>query len=76
MEDFSNAVASYLRLADEYPNYEQTPQQLFCAGELCEKKLNDVTKAIEIYQKIISQYPDDKITESADRKIKALTKQK
>jgi len=74
VEDYPNAIAVYLKMADEYPNYEEIPQRLFNAGELSEKKLNDVTRAMEIYNKIIDKYPADKFAESSARKIKQLSK--
>ncbi len=74
--DYPKAIASYLRLAAEYPTYEKVPEQLFRAGDLCEKQTKDNTKALEIYQQITKQYPGDKFAESANKRITALTKPK
>lgn len=74
IEDYSNAISIYLRLSDEYPTYQEIPQHLFQAGSLSEKKLNDITKAIEIYEKIINKYPADKFANLSRQRINKLTK--
>lgn len=74
INDYFNAVAMYLRLDSEYATYKETPKQVFQAGMLCEKELDDINRAIEIYNQIIAKYPNDKFAENAQSRIKKLSK--
>lgn len=74
INDYFNAVSMYLRLDNEYATYKGTPEQVFQAGVLCEKELNDINRAIEIYNQIIAKYPNDEFAEDAQSRIKKLSK--
>ena len=42
------------------PNHQNMPRALRCLGD-CYKEKEDPKKAIEIYERIVKDYPDDKM---------------
>jgi tetratricopeptide (TPR) repeat protein len=56
---------AYVKFADEYPEAPETPEFLFRAGELYSNELNDMPKALALFEKIYTQYPDHETAPNA-----------
>ena len=67
IEELNKAIAAS-------PTHEDMPRALRCLGD-CHKEKREPQKAVEIYERIIKDYPDDKMrgdVEKAIEKVKAL----
>ena len=70
-DDFENAAKFYLKGAAKYSKHFEAPEQLMHAAR-CYKLMNKDNKAIEIYQKVIDQYPDARQKRDAETYISVL----
>jgi tetratricopeptide (TPR) repeat protein len=61
-EEITNAMErlaeAYIAFADQNPDAPESPERLYKAAELYQVNLLDVNKAIEVYDRIITNYPE------------------
>jgi|GEM_PF-3572272 len=73
--DFSKAVLEREELYKLYPEHKDVPGQLLKAAVLAEKKMGKAEKAVELYEIIISQYPDASVSANAKKAMAKLQKE-
>jgi hypothetical protein len=69
---YNDAVYYYDQICEFYPNSPDSYKALFMKGFLYSEEMNDKEKAIEIFQKVISDYPAGDLHESAAFMIQEL----
>lgn len=70
-----NEAVEYLQsLVDVYPGSALARKSLYTMGAIYQKQLNQLQKAINIYQELIEKYPDSKEAKSAKEQIKTIIK--
>ncbi len=67
-EDYDNAVKKYCKAAEKNPDFIVAPTALYKAG-LVYIKLGDGKKAVEVFNKIKTQYPESTESQEADKYI-------
>lgn len=51
-------------MINQYPDYAWTPMAMFIKGFIYESRMNDKTKAIDVYNQFIERYPDNELIEN------------
>ncbi|MBN2008460.1 tetratricopeptide repeat protein [candidate division KSB1 bacterium] len=69
--DYVNAAKFYLKGADKYAISFEAPEQLMNAAR-CYKLADDKTKAKQVYQRLIDDYPDARQKRDAEMFLSAL----
>ncbi|MCF7920012.1 MAG: peptidyl-prolyl cis-trans isomerase [Candidatus Cloacimonetes bacterium] len=69
---YKDAIYYYDQICELYPNSQDAYKALFMKGFLYSEEMNDKDMAIEIFSKVISEYPEGELHESADFMIKEL----
>ncbi len=73
MKNSEKSIELCNQLIERYPNSKWTPRGMYILGSfIYEKELADLDKAREIYDKIITDYPDCEIIESVEASKKYL----
>ncbi|MEO5930578.1 MAG: tetratricopeptide repeat protein [Candidatus Kapaibacterium sp.] len=70
--DAGDAVATLLGVVKDYADGTVADQALFHAGEISEGKLADKPKAIELYTRLLTEYPASSYVVRARARIRAL----
>jgi len=74
-QDYEAAVATYVDIADHFPDNEQTPAMLTRAAGVCEKQLADGERALSIWRKLMELAGTTSEGASARRRAAALLRQ-
>jgi len=69
---YKDAIYYYDQIGELYPDTGDAYKALFMKGFLYSEEMDDKEMAIEIFQKVISEYPEGELHESADFMIKEL----
>jgi len=73
MKNSEKSIELCNQLVEQYPNSKWTPRGMYILGSfIYEKELADLDKARELYDKIITDYPDCEIIESVEASKKYL----
>ena len=64
IDDPQKTIAIADIMINQYPDYAWTPMAMFIKGFIYETRLNDKTKAIEVYNLFIEKYPDNELIEN------------
>lgn len=70
--ELPDAVATLLDLVKNYHDGTMADRALFHAAELTETKLNDAPKALELYTRLLTEYPDSPTLAPARQRIRVL----
>jgi len=66
------AIAIFERLRTSFPDYRKSPAALFMQGFIYETSMDDREKAKEKYKEFIQNYPNHKLTPSAQASLDQL----
>lgn len=66
------AIESLTRSLDRYPNSLRAPEILLRIGEILEQDLDDPKGAVEVYERILIDYPESLQVEEARKRIRRL----
>jgi len=69
--DFARAVECYTRCWEWNPKTDLPA--VFNAAKIYDEKLNNRTKAVELYNRVVTEYPNEELQKQAVDRIKALT---
>jgi tetratricopeptide (TPR) repeat protein len=69
---YKDAIYYYDQIGELYPDTSDAYKALFMKGFLYSEEMDDKDMAIEIFQRVISEYPEGELHESADFMIKEL----
>ena len=69
---YAEAAGFYYQIADKYPNHLLADDALFALAGLYENQLNDKAKAMQLYEKILTQYPGSLYVVDARKHFRAL----
>ncbi len=72
--EFDKAIATFDRVAKDYPDYEKVPQTVFLQGFIYENDLKDLPKAKERYEYFIQQYPQHQLARDVQFSLNNLGK--
>jgi TolA-binding protein len=72
--EFDKAIATFDRVAKDYPAYEKVPQTVFLQGFIYENDLKDLPKAKERYEFFIQQYPQHQLARDVQFSLNNLGK--
>lgn len=72
LRQYSNALASYNKLLDQFKLSTEKDKTYFKIGELYQVYLNDKQKAIKAYEVILEKYPFSLFVEEARKRIRLL----
>jgi tetratricopeptide (TPR) repeat protein len=68
----ADAIATLLDIPARYPDGTLSDRALFHAAELVDRKQNDGQKAIELYTRLLTEYPASHFVTQARQRIRAL----
>jgi len=72
-KDFAKSEEVCNKLMEKYPDYSYTPTGMFMmANCIYDTEQHDLDKARALYEKILSDYPDDEIVPSVEKSIEYL----
>ena len=71
-KQYEAAIAPLQKIVDEHPNELWADDAVFMLADLYENRLNNKTKAQQLYQKIISDYPSSLWITEARKKFRIL----
>lgn len=74
LKEYAWAAEIYVRLAQECPESPKAPSALYSGARIYEKELENLDKAVEIYNQLAVQYPDHKLAKKAKSRVKSITK--
>jgi len=74
IKKYASAADQYEQIFDLYPSTTQAPECLYLAAKIYEEKLNDQTKASEIYDKLITYYEEGKYVDLAKKALENLNR--
>lgn len=63
--DFTESVRLYSGVANQYPDYEKSPDALQAAGFICWNNLKDIEKAKLYYKQLVDKYPTNPLAKEA-----------
>ena len=69
---YKDAIYYYDQISELYPDSNDAYKALFMKGFLYSEEMDDKDMAIEIFQRVIAEYPEGELHESADFMIKEL----
>ena len=69
---FDTAATYYTRIVEKYPNDLLADDALYNLAGIYENKLNNKAKAMQLYEKILTQYPGSLYVVEARKKFRAL----
>jgi len=69
---YKDAIYYYDQIGEFYPDSGDAYKALFMKGFLYSEEMDDKEMAIEIFQRVIAEYPEGELHESADFMIKEL----
>ncbi|MBO8131693.1 MAG: tetratricopeptide repeat protein [Candidatus Marinimicrobia bacterium] len=75
-KNYFDALEIFQILYTEYQGTKYALSGLATSGEIYDKYLKDIDKALEIYAKIITDYPDSKESKRAMKRMKKLSKKR
>ncbi len=67
--DDAHAAAALVDLADQLPADPLADDALFSAAQLYEEKLGDPARAAALYQRLVRDYPDSRVSLGAERRL-------
>ncbi len=67
--DDADAAAALVALADQLPADPLADDALFSAAQLYEEKLGDPARAAALYQRLLRDYPDSRVSLGAERRL-------
>lgn len=71
---YLKAVNRFLRVFDLYPQTKESENSLFLAAQVWESKINNLEMAVELYNKIINNYPQSSFASEAKTSLKRIKK--
>jgi tetratricopeptide (TPR) repeat protein len=71
-EDHSGAATAFAYVASRFPDASGAADALFLAGKLHEERLGNPNKAAELYAKLVSDYPNSRVTRAAEHRLQRL----
>lgn len=72
LEQYAEASATLQTIAADYREGTVADRALFHAAEIAERNLEDKAKALELYAKILTEYPSSTYVTRAQQRIRAL----
>jgi len=69
-----NAIAYFDRIYKDYPGFDKYPYTLFLQGFIYETQLDELGKAKEIYEKVITEFPNHQVAQDAAGSLQNLGK--
>jgi TolA-binding protein len=69
---FHKAIEQFRHIAETYPESRRAPDAQFQAARTYHRWLNDVTEAIQEYQKVVENWPDSPFAEEAREALSEL----
>ncbi len=70
--DMRTAVGLFIAIADDAPTSSLADDALFTAARLYEERLTDPVRAVELYRRLIREYPDSRTALAAQRRERAI----
>ncbi|MDX8377233.1 MAG: tetratricopeptide repeat protein [Mariprofundales bacterium] len=74
MKDNGLIISLHEELVSDYSSHAEAPVVLFENASIQEKKLHDNVKALSTYQRVVEEYPHDKLAKKAQKRVSALQK--
>jgi tetratricopeptide (TPR) repeat protein len=72
LDNVADAMTSLLQIIAQYPDGTHADRALFHAAELAERKLGDRQKAVELYTRLLTDYPVSTFINPSRVRIRAL----
>ncbi len=63
LKTYPKALSIFDWIEEKYPNYEKTPTTVFLKGFMLENELNNKEAAREVYNRFLSNYPDNDLVD-------------
>ena len=73
-KQYEDAIEQYMTVNLKYPKTSGALKSLMKCADLYDKKMDDKDKAIEVFNLVITDFPDSRDAKKAKRRIKKLSK--
>lgn len=70
----ADAVAGFLRLAEDAPSHALAGDALFSAARILEERLAEPARALDVYRRLVAEYPHSRTALAASRRADALAR--
>lgn len=68
----AQAAVDLVALADQFPHTTLAPEALFAAAQQYEESLSSPSKALLLYRRVVSDYPDSRLHRRAESRVSQL----
>ena len=73
-KQYEDAIEQYMTVNSKYPKTDGSLKSLMKCADIYDKKMDDKDKAIEVFNLVITDFPDSRDAKKANRRIKKLSK--